>query len=423
VIDYQASGKFVLYLRCSAGESGPYQAPGDVYSKKKKGGNVDRTMRYWIHVGAVTTYANKNELSELFEKFNAVPYDDRINRLATVDSIRRGYVEDFLRESDSSLASGLKSSILDDLLLSLEVANETDTDLEIRNIGVLMFTDKPEKFIPGARIDLVRFNSPDAEASDDFTERAFTGPIFKQIRDAMDYINTTVIEEKVVKIQNQAESVRFFNYPYNALEEVIVNAVFHKSYHEPEPVEIRIYLDCIQVINYPGPAKWIDMERFAAGKVRARKYRNRRIGEFLKELDLSEKQSTGIPKILRVLRQNASPPPQFETDDERTYLIATIRIREGFETDIRKSAQKNERTLSELLSELLSQNDFEKLLPVIKHLEENDSIRPNEAESLLGKSSATARRYLGILVDADVLNKQGKANATVYVRVNTANSR
>ncbi|MCD8110349.1 MAG: hypothetical protein LUE14_09680 [Clostridiales bacterium] len=152
----------------------------------------------------------------------------------------------------------------------------------------------------------------------------------KQIRDALDYIKNNVIAEKVVKIQGEAKAERYFNYPYNAMEEALVNAEFHKNYREPEPVEIRIYVDYIQIINYPGPYRWIDMDKFAAGKVRARKYRNRRIGEFLKDIDLSEKQSTGITKILRELQKNGSPEPEFETDEERTYLITTIRCRKGF---------------------------------------------------------------------------------------------
>lgn len=44
----------------------------------------------------------KAGISELYEKFNSVPYDDRINRTATLDNIRRGFVEDFLRDSNSS---------------------------------------------------------------------------------------------------------------------------------------------------------------------------------------------------------------------------------------------------------------------------------------------------------------------------------
>ncbi len=193
-----------------------------------------------------------------------------------------------------------------------------------------MFTERPDKLIPGAQIDLVRFNTEEAEASDDFIEKTFTGPIWKQVKDALDYIKTTVIETKVIKIQNQAESERYYNYPYNALEEALVNAVFHKSYKEPESVEIRIYVDSIQIINYPGLEKWIDIEKFVTGKVKARKYRNRRIGEMFKDIELSEKQGTGIPKILRELKKNGSPEPEFDMDADRTYLNTIIHIRDGF---------------------------------------------------------------------------------------------
>ena len=129
----------------------------------------------------------------MFDKFNFVPFDDRVNRKAKIDNIRRGYVEDFIRKSNSSLVMELNSSSLEELLLAQEVANETDTELDIRNIGVLMFTEHPKKLIPGAYIELIRFHSKEAEASDDFTEKIFTGPIWKQVQDALDYIKTTVI--------------------------------------------------------------------------------------------------------------------------------------------------------------------------------------------------------------------------------------
>ncbi|MCL1983057.1 MAG: putative DNA binding domain-containing protein [Clostridiales bacterium] len=332
VVNYRGTDTFLLYLWCSAGDSGPYQAPVDVYSSKKTENAPDKTMRYWIRQASVTTYAKQDEIAELFEKFNSVPFDDRVNRLATIDHIRRGFLEDFLRESNSSLVSELNRRPMEDILISLEVADETDTDFSIRNIGVLMFADKPHKLIPGAQIDLVHFHTPEAEGSDNFTEKTFTGSIQKQVRDALNYINVLVIEEKVVKIPDRAEADRFFNYPYSALEEALVNAVFHKSYRDADPVEIRIYVDCIMILNYPGPEKWIDMGKFAEGKIRSRRYRNRRIGEFFKEINLSEKQSTGITKIIRALEQNGSPPPEFETVDERVYLITTIRKREGFDS-------------------------------------------------------------------------------------------
>ena len=65
-----------------------------------------------------------------------------------------------------------------------------------------------------------------------------------------------------------------------------------------------------RLLNYPGLAKWINLERFAEGRIKGRKYRNRRIGELFKEIDLSEKKGTGIPKILRELKKNGSPGPE-----------------------------------------------------------------------------------------------------------------
>ncbi len=84
------------------------------------------------------------------------------------------------------------------------------------------------------------------------------------------------------------------------------------------------------------------MESFAAGKVRARRYRNPKRGEFFKEIDLSEKKSTGISNILRELKRNGSPLPEFKTDADRTYMITTIRIHKEF--NFVNFAQKNERS-------------------------------------------------------------------------------
>lgn len=155
VINYKNQGTYLIYLWCSAGDSGPYQAPKCVYVEPGK--KADKTLKYWIRPASLTTEAKQDELSELFDKFNSVPFDDRVNRKAKIDNIRRGYLEDFIRKSNSSLIEEINDSSLEDLLIAQEVANETDTELDIRNIGVLMFTEHPEELIPGAYIELIRF--------------------------------------------------------------------------------------------------------------------------------------------------------------------------------------------------------------------------------------------------------------------------
>ena len=62
----------------------------------------------------------------------------------------------------------------------------------------------------------------------------------------------------------------------------------------------------------------------------SRRYRNRRIGDFLKELKLVEGRNTGIPTILRAMETNGSQLPVFETDENRTYFTVILPVNKHF---------------------------------------------------------------------------------------------
>lgn len=64
-----------------------------------------------------------------------------------------------------------------------------------------------------------------------------------------------------------------------------------------------------------------------------RKYRNRRVGEFLKELHLTEGRATGVPTITRELNKNGSPEAVFETDADRYYFKTSFKIHSEFNLD------------------------------------------------------------------------------------------
>ena len=68
--------------------------------------------------------------------------------------------------------------------------------------------------------------------------------------------------------------------------------------------------------------------------LRSRRYRNRRLGDFLKELDLTEGRATGIPTIQKKLRENGSPKATIETDDSRSYFLIDIPARKDFVQDV-----------------------------------------------------------------------------------------
>ena len=84
----------------------------------------------------------------------------------------------------------------------------------------------------------------------------------------------------------------------------------------------------------------ISMEAINEAKnLRSRRYRNRRLGEFLKELELTEGRATGIPTIQRKLTENGSPKATIETDEDRTYFLIDIPchpdfVKENIQDDI-----------------------------------------------------------------------------------------
>ena len=197
---------------------------------------------------------------------------------------------------------------------------EAKGETEQEPLGLTAKVPWDDRCFPCTQIDVEWF--PEGAGGDRFDEKIFKGPLSRMVRDALSFIERSHLVETVIKHPDRAEATRFWNFPYAAIEEAVVNAVYHRSYEEREPIEVRIGRDELVVLSFPGPDRSIKLADFEAGRAVSRRYRKRRIGELLKELDLTEGRSTGMPKILQVMAANGSPAPLFETDDDRcSYVI------------------------------------------------------------------------------------------------------
>lgn len=171
-----------------------------------------------------------------------------------------------------------------------------------------------------------------------------------------------------------------YNYPYAALEESIVNAVYNKSYEVREPIEIRIYKDKVIILSFPGPDKLIRKSDLDSGVVIARRYRNRRIGEFLKELKLTEGRSTGIPKIIRSMMNNGSPKPVFDTDGERTYFKVELNINKYFIVQNIETQNQAQDKVQDKYTEKYNLSDIQ--IKILNILNDNIASKTDIAEGL-----------------------------------------
>ena len=90
-------------------------------------------------------------------------------------------------------------------------------------------------------------------------------------------------------------------------------------------------------------------------------------------------------------------------------------IHEGFSKDNSKPIQKNE-TMKQLLKQLLKQSEYQKILPIIDYLEDNEEISTETVKTLTGKSRSTSWRYIQMLCEVNILEPIGDNNKRLYKR-------
>ncbi len=99
------------------------------------------------------------------------------------------------------------------------------------------------------------------------------------------------------------------------------------------------------------------------------------------------------------LKQNGSPESEFDMDEERTYLNAIIRIRDGFER-----------------KEKMSELERARMQIILIYLETNKEINSAAAAKLLEVEIKTASRLLLKAEKLNILKGTGKTKNKVYFR-------
>lgn len=348
-------GAYIIVIWVPGGHGRPYKASKDVFSDKAN-------KLYYIRKFSSTIVASTDEEKQLFYVSSNIPFDDRPNLAADISDLDIGLMRQHLKEIGSSLYEfSLKSDALK-IAKDMQLVSGPPENLKPLNVGILMFSEQPEKYFRYARIEIVDIPDP---TGTNMTEKVFTGPIQRQLKDALSYIKNYILKEAIIKQSQKAEAVKIANYPYAAVEELLSNAVYHRSYQVNEPITVRITPNDITIISFPGFDSSISDKNIAEYNITSPIYRNRRIGDFLKELHLIEGRNTGYPTILASLKDNGSHLPILKMDDNRNYLSVTLPIHPYFsskkESDSKKLEYK-ERILSALRGKTLSKNEIAKAM-------------------------------------------------------------
>lgn len=406
--------KKLLVLWVPGGTNRPYKVPDDVNAKVKR-------HNYYIRYNTSSIVAEGSNEIELLNLCNQIPFDDRVNHKASLDDISYVLLRDYLVAVKSKLASMTDGAKVSDILQQMDLVSGEGEMQRVKNIALMMFSNRPDKFFPSTQVDIVIYPKGKTNDPSNFIEvPPIVGPVNKIINDVMLYLRTNVIYEKISKPAFREESIKYYNYPYQALEEAVVNALYHRDYQEREPVEINIEPHGIDIISYSGLNRSIRIEDLQKGKIKARRYRNRKLGDFLKELRLTEGRGTGIPTIIKELKDNGSPAATFYTDEDRSYFLASIPchsecIQEKLSINTAKGIKGDD--FSAILSMLTP-----KAVSILEILMQNGPMDKNSLFTAINVSNQTynKKRYLdplieGKCIDMLIKDKPKSKNQKYYI--------
>lgn len=163
--------------------------------------------------------------------------------------------------------------------------------------GVLMYGREPRRFVPWSYVQLV-----DSGAS-----KEISGSI------------PQIVQQIDKKIDDHSHAPATF--PPEALKEVVRNAVMHRSYEAPRPIQILWCDDRVEVHSPGGPWGAVDSHNFGApGAV---DYRNPAIAEAMARRGCGRRLGIGIALARERLKEAGHP--ELEFDLGRHHVRATIR--------------------------------------------------------------------------------------------------
>lgn len=331
--------KYIIVLWCPGGFGRPYKAPKDAVAKQSN-------KYYYIRKFSSSVVASSEEEKELFYISSTIPFDDRPNLTASIDDLDLNIIREHLRRIGSALCDGIENRPLKELAEDMELLDGPPEAVKPRNVGILMFSKNPQKYFRNARIEVVDMPDP---TGNNMVEKTFSGPIQNQLQDALLFLQNYILKEKILKTEDQAEAERLWNYPYRAVEEILSNAVYHRSYQIEEPITVRCTPEAMEITSFPGFDRSISDKDIQEGRIRGRIYRNRRIGDFLKELHLIEGRNTGFPNAYDALRRNGSEPLKFVMDPERRYLSVIIPVHPAFTSGKEEQRRSYQQRIADVL--------------------------------------------------------------------------
>ncbi len=277
--------------------------------------------RIWIRVGPRRGIATAQDERILVEKrkYNDTPFDLQPIVSATLENLNRlQFEQEYLPAAFAPEVLAANERTYAQRLAACRMVVSADEPVPTLS-GMLVLGTRPRDFIPGAyiqflRVDGTEFSDPiiDAEEID-----GAIGQMIRRVDEKMESHNRVGVD-----ITSGSVEKRTPDYPLAALQQLVRNAVMHRTYEGTHaPVRCYWFNDRIEIISPGGPFGEVTAQNF--GQPGITDYRNRNLADAMRVYGLIQRFGVGIPIAQSELRKNGNPPAQFEV--QPTIVLCTVR--------------------------------------------------------------------------------------------------
>jgi ATP-dependent DNA helicase RecG len=251
---------------------------------------------------------------------------------------------------------------------------------KLTNAAYLLFK-KADTF--NTTIELGRFQ--DAITIKD-TARTKTD-IITQIEQTLDFVRKHI--NKRVIITGEARNTQKWQYPMEAIREIVINMIIHRDYRSASDSIVKVFDNKIEFYNPGRLPDGITVDDLLSNNYKSTPH-NKLIADFCKDMRLIEKDGSGIGRIVRYFKEEGLPVPDFRN------------ISDGFQVTAYSFDSDNSGD-SEKVTEKVTENQ-QKILEKIIY---NQYITADELSVIVGISVRKIKLNISKLKQKGILERIG----------------
>lgn len=252
--------------------------------------------KYYKRVANANHILSTSEVVNMHLRSFNTSWDYHISQQYSIDDISLEKVQAAI-----DFANAAQKNITEDPLTFL-MKSDLFRNGELTNAAYLLF-HKDDSVV--SNIELGRFQD-EITIKDSARSKS---DILSQAEEVMAFVKKHINKEIIISGQMQHQEK--WQYPLEAIREIILNMVIHREYRSSADSIVKIYDHKIEFYNPGKLPESISTEDLLSNNYKSSP-RNKLIADFCKSIGWMEKYGSGIRRILHAMQQQGLPQPVFQ---------------------------------------------------------------------------------------------------------------